>query len=566
VTRILLSSRKASLLLATVIASPLFVQHSARADSVSDMASMERQIHALEVQLKGLKVQAARHEREVDDARRQARQARMEIESNPYAMRQGYIAGENSLSAPPGMGRAPTPYATVSGMPGTGTTNFGGVPFKKGTFQIGGITISLGGFVEMAGIYRSRNESADISSNFGAIPWKNAAGAHMNEFHETDRQSRFSILVQGDISDRLHVSGYSETDFQGAGSSSNSRQSNSYVLRQRLFYGEVEDKADEWYVAGGQQWSLATMFKHGMGERDENIPLVIDAQYIPGFTWTRNTGVRVVKGFNHGEYHIGLALENPQSVWSGTTYTPPGATSVTINSAGGQVNNPSTTYSDDVAPDIILKGTMDKSFGHFEALGMLRFLHDRVSYSGSGKSHVTVGAGGGGAMLIPIIKHKLDFQASGLVGQGIGRYGTSNLADATTNRFGAPVAMPEAQVLAGLVGHPFKSVDVYAYGGMEDLLRSASFDVSGKAYGYGNPNFSVAGCDTEGASTCGANIKRVAQGTVGFWWRYLQGKYGTLQAGAQYSYTNVEAFRGVGGQPHTDDNMVFLSLRYLPFQ
>jgi len=553
-------------MLATVIAGPLFIQHAARADTSSDMATMERQIHALEAQLKGLKVQAARHEREVDDARLQARRARMEVEANPYAMRQGYIAGGNSLEAPPGMQRAPTPYAVVTGMPGTGTTTRGGVPFKKGTFQIGGITISLGGFIEMAGIYRTRNETADISSNFGAIPWANSPNYHTNEFHESNRQSRVSMLVQGDITDHLHVSGYSEMDLQSAGSSSNSRQSNSYTLRQRVFYGEVEDKSDEWYVAGGQMWSLATMFKHGMGERDENTPLVIDAQYVPGFTWTRNTGVRVVKGFRHGEYHIGLALENPQAVWGGTTYVPPGATSVTINNAGGQVNNVSTTYSDDVAPDVVVKASADESFGHFEALGILRFIHDRVSYTGSGKSHTAVAGGGGGAMLIPIIKHKLDFQASGLVGTGIGRYGTTALADATTGVNGAPVTLPEAQVLVGLVGHPVKTVDVYAYAGMEDLMRSASFNVAGKAYGYGNSNFSVGGCDTEGASTCGANIKRVAQGTVGFWWRYLQGQYGTLQAGLQYSYTNVEAFHGIGGQPHTDDNMVFLSLRYLPFQ
>ncbi|WP_342630031.1 hypothetical protein AAC691_10595 [Nguyenibacter vanlangensis] len=536
------------------------------AHAETSIETMEKQIRLLQVQLKELKVQQARRDREVQEARAAAQQARVEAESNPYAMRRAYANGAQGLATPSALATPvySTPYGQITGMP-VGRKS-AAAPFHKGQFAIGGVTITLGGFVEMAGIFRTRNETADISSNFGAIPWKNSPNAHMNEYHQSERQSRFAALVQGDLNSRLNVSGYTELDFQGAGSSSNSRQSNSYVLRSRLMYAELQDKPDDWYVAGGQMWSMATMFKHGMGLRDENIPLVIDAQYIPGFTWTRNTGIRAVKGFNHGEYHIGLALENPQSVWGGTTYVPPGATSVTINNPGGQVDNPSTTYSDDVAPDIIVKGTADPSFGHFEALGMMRFLHDRVSYLGHGNSHVVVAGGGGGAMLVPLIKHKLDFQASGLVGNGIGRYGTTNLADATTNRFGTPVALPEAQVLAGLIGHPAKSVDLYAYGGMEDILSGRYFNVGSKAYGYGNPNFVTTGCDTEGSTACSANIQRVIQGTVGMWWRYLQGDYGTLSFGAQYSYTNVAGFRGTGGVPHTDDNMVFLSMRYLPFQ
>ncbi|WP_220792603.1 hypothetical protein [Gluconacetobacter diazotrophicus] len=559
---------------------------SAHAETSIDV--MEKQIRLLQVQLKEMKSQQAQHAREVQEARDAARQARIEAESNPYAMRREYVGGAQGLATPRYVGGAQgqatyvsgvqglsasqspapqinnTPYGQITGMPVARSSSQ--APLRKGQFAIGGVTITLGGFFEMAGIFRSRNEASDISSNFATIPWLNSPNAHMNEYHQTERQSRLSVLVQGDLNSHLHASGYSEVDFQGSGTASNSRQSNSYVLRARVVYGELQDTENDWYVAGGQMWSLATMFKHGMDERNENIPLVIDAQYLPGFTWTRNTGVRAVKGFNHGEYHIGLSLENPQSVWGGTNYAPPGST-VTVNTAGGQVNNATTTYSDDVAPDIILKGAADPKFGHFEALGMMRFLHDRVSYLGHGQSHVVVAGGGGGAMLIPIIKHKLDFQASGLVGNGIGRYGTSNLADATTNRFGAPVALPEAQVLAGLVGHPIKSMDVYAYGGMEDILGGRSFNVGNKAYGYGNPALIATGCQTEMASNCTAtNIKRVTQGTVGFWWRYLHGDYGTMQFGMQYSYTNVRAFAGVGGTAHTDDNMVFLSMRYMPFQ
>ena len=39
-----------------------------------------------------------------------------------------------------------------------------------------------------------------------------------------------------------------------------------------------------------------------------------------------------------------------------------------------------------------------------------------------------------------------------------------------------------------------------------------------------------------------------------------------MQVGTQWSYTRKTAFYGVGGAPRTDENMVYFSFRYLPFQ
>jgi hypothetical protein len=36
--------------------------------------------------------------------------------------------------------------------------------------------------------------------------------------------------------------------------------------------------------------------------------------------------------------------------------------------------------------------------------------------------------------------------------------------------------------------------------------------------------------------------------------------------GPQYSYTHRTVYSGIGPTPKTDDNMVFLSFRYYPFQ
>ena len=58
------------------------------------------------------------------------------------------------------------------------------------------------------------------------------------------------------------------------------------------------------------------MDKTGITPRQENIPLTIDAQYVPGFTWTRNPQVRLVKDFG-SMVSAGLSLEAPQTIITG---------------------------------------------------------------------------------------------------------------------------------------------------------------------------------------------------------------------------------------------------------
>ena len=44
-----------------------------------------------------------------------------------------------------------------------------------GTFQLGAVTVTLGGFAALEGVYRTRNEAASIDTNFnGNIPLPNS--------------------------------------------------------------------------------------------------------------------------------------------------------------------------------------------------------------------------------------------------------------------------------------------------------------------------------------------------------------------------------------------------------
>jgi len=114
-----------------------------------------------------------------------------------------------------------------------------------GTFHLGGLTIQLGGFVDTIGVFRSRNETTSYSSNFGAIPVLQNPAAHESETRLTLQNSRFSMLMHGDIDPMQRIAAYVELDLGGAASTANSNESNSYTPRLRQAYvGYDNDRRD----------------------------------------------------------------------------------------------------------------------------------------------------------------------------------------------------------------------------------------------------------------------------------------------------------------------------------
>lgn len=453
------------------------------------------------------------------------------------------------------------------------------LPF--GTFKLGGVTVTLGGFAAAEGVYRSRNEAGTVATNFNGIPLPNSPNYHTPEYRESSQQSRLSLLTQANIDKNQHLTGYVETDFMSAGSSSNSNQSNSYTLRLRQFWGEYDNDAWGFHVIGGQGWSLATMYSHGLLPRSENVPLTIDAQYVVGFDWERQTEIRVVKDFDHQKLWLGLSAEEPQTTFgssagpsclSGSSSpTAMGGGELEYDQCGGSNVNPYASYSDTIAPDIIAKVAADPGYGHYELYGLMSFLGGRVSYpaAGDGQNYETVGGGIGGGMILPLIKNKLSFQFSGLVGNGVGRYGTSQLPDATFSPTGKIEPLPAYSLMGGIVAHPTPKLDIYSYAGAEGVWSKSYQDGSVNS-GYGNPNTNLAGCDME-LGSCSANTSSLVEGTIGAWYRFLKGSYGTLEAGAQYEYIKRNTFAGESGipgvqtSPSTNENAVLVSFRYLPF-
>jgi len=441
----------------------------------------------------------------------------------------------------------------------------------------GPVTLTFGGYMALESVYRNKNETADIGSNYNTgIPYAYQPNAHISEFRESARQSRFSLLAQGPKMGGMSAEGYLESDFLSAGISSNSSESNSYTLRMRHFYGTLRNTDSEWYLLAGQSWSFATLFTTAqMNPRTEQIPQTIDAQYVAGFNWTRNPQLRFVKSVGK-VFSAGISIESPQtSFYTGcngvATPAPAGCAappSNIITNAGGSLLNANQQYSIDFAPDIIAKIAVDPGFGHYELYGLGRGFRDRSPGTAAGTNNTTWAGSIGAGMILPLGPN-LQFQASGLAGSGNGRYGSAQLPDATIRPDGTVAAIREWQALAGLLLKPIPTMTVYLYAGEEQSSRTAYTNAAGTAaIGYGSALYNNSGCYslTGTGSTCIANTRAIKQVAIGNWWKVYQGDIGNFQIGLQYSYLERQAFSGVGGDPVANISMGFVSFRYYPYQ
>jgi hypothetical protein len=294
-----------------------------------------------------------------------------------------------------------------------------------------GVEITPGGYAAGESVYRSKATGGDIPTAFSAIPYEGADAYSLSEFYGSARQSRVSMMVEGKTA-AATLRGYYEADWLGTGITSNNNQSNSYVLRQRVIWGQAETK-DHWAFTGGQLWSLATEDKKGISNLSGDImtPQTIDPNYVAGFVWTRQYGFRVTKTFKNVAF--GIAAENPQLLYSAalagstpyaiigsaganggnynaaisglsglSTYVQSYSALNTQDSAGntvyGYVRNYNTVsansnisnYSFNQAPDMLVKIAFDPGWGHYEIFGIAGFAHQTV-YPGVTQNSVKYG-------------------------------------------------------------------------------------------------------------------------------------------------------------------------------
>ena len=443
-----------------------------------------------------------------------------------------------------------------------------------------GIAITPVAFFAFETVWRSRALASDINTPFNSTPFDGAGMAHVSELNFSGRQSRVGALFEGNPGP-FKLSGYVEADFLSSGTTSNDNQSNSYTLRQRQIWGQAALN-EGFTVTGGQMWSLVTETKKSTDNRTENLPMTVDSQYHVGFSWARQPAIRFQQKFGNG-FTAAASLEQAEYIYSATN----APTNFFIGNAGtgGGLYSPLANYSNNVAPDVIVKGTYDAKYGHFEVGGIARWFRDRnypaVTTTAGANNSTTAGGGFFANLRMPATKY-LDVGVHLMTGPGVGRYGTSTLPDVTVRPDGTLATIKSQQGLISLEGHPTKKLDIFGYGGGEYAQRTNYLSSTGKLVGYAPITSSNAGCGVETLPTSTGNgfaggapynpgtpanclgaTRVIAQGTGGFTYRvYTNPKYGRLQYQLQYSYLARKAWAGVGGAPTGTNNMVFTGMRY----
>jgi hypothetical protein len=253
------------------------------------------------------------------------------------------------------------------------------------TIKYKGVNITPGGFLVAETVFRQRAASADIPTPMNAIPYPGNALSRVTESNFSGRQSRITMLVDTKLSS-AKLTGYYEADFLGAGTTSNNRQTNSYVLRQRQAWAQAAFDSGLSFT-GGQMWSLATETRKGIQNRTETMPMTIDVNYTVGFTYLRGYGFRVVKDFG-GKFAVAASVEGPQSTFGGrgfsTVTSATGATTqnffINAPGAGGGLYNAfdATGYTVNKAPDMVFKVAADPGYGHYELFGILSTFRNRI--------------------------------------------------------------------------------------------------------------------------------------------------------------------------------------------
>jgi hypothetical protein len=471
------------------------------------------------------------------------------------------------------------------------------------TIHYKGVQITPVAFFAAEGVWRQRSMNSDINTPFNSIPFMGANEAHVSELQFSGRQSRLGGLFVGDTGP-FKLSGYFEADFLGAGTTSNDNQSNSFVLRQRQIWGQAATTKG-FAVTGGQMWSLVTENGKNTDNRTEKLPNTIDAQYTVGFSWERQPSFRIQQRFagksEGSALTLAMSLEQSQ-ITNYNAANPP--TNFFINGPGqngGLFNAFNGTPTNNVAPDVVVKGAWDTKISHVEIGGVARWMRDRY-YPAPAQSNTGIPASPGAAPIndtkfaggvfgsarVTTSKY-LDVAFQTMLGDGVGRYGSAQLPDATVHPSGTLEPIRNYHGLFSLEGHATPKLDIYAYfGGEYDQRTVYATGVAASPFtGYGPINANLTGCNTEvavttaatggsitPAGTCAAVTRAIFEGMAGWTYRVVNSpKYGRLQYQMNYQYITRSSWAGLlsgtygssastFGNVKAVNNMVFASMRY----
>ncbi len=420
--------------------------------------------------------------------------------------------------------------------------------------KIGDTTIMPVGFMDATAYWRDKDAGGSIGSNFGSVPFNNAATAKLSEMRFSPQNSRIGFRVDGDWKG-THFLAFNEFDFLGASGTNNLSVSNGgFVPRLRLFW--VDLRKGEWEILAGQSWSMLTPNRHGLSAlpRDLFYSQVMDVNFMAGLTWTRLPGVRFL-------YHpsdrvaVGLSLENPDQYIGGSG----GGPMVTLPSAlsglaGSQVDNSTNVQTTpNLHPDIIAKIAFDSSSHvHFEIAGIERTF--RLWNTTTGQYFTKAGGGGslnGNLEILP----KFRLVTNNYWSDGGGRYLFGQAPDFVVRADGSISPLHAGGTVDGFETAVNKNTLIYAYYGGIYIGRDVALDSNGASligYGYRGA-----------ANSQNRSVQEITFGFNQTLWK--DARYGALNFMGQYEYLMRAPWywaAGIAGGKQTHDNTIYLNFRY----
>jgi hypothetical protein len=278
------------------------------------------------------------------------------------------------------------------------------------------------------------------------------------------------------------------------------------------------------------------------------------------------------------KFFAGIGIENAETLNPGGQNLP---TNLLIGSAGvgGGLYNLNANYSFNMTPDFVAKIAAEPGWGHWELFGVARSFRDRIYPTTGTPFNSSVWGGGiGGGFRGPLFNKKLSIGLKGLYGEGVGRYGSSTIADITLRPDATISPLHGFSALSTVELNPNPRLSVYLNYGGDYIGRDYTINSAGKEVGYGTYTTDMSGCNIEVATggsfspstpaKCGGSNKDVQEFTAGYWYNMYNGPKGRLRYGLQYAWFERDLWSGQGGPPNPSnsakgtDNMFWTSLRY----
>ena len=417
--------------------------------------------------------------------------------------------------------------------------------------KIGNTTIMPVGFMDATAVWRDKDAGSSIGSNFGSIPYNNAAAGKLTEFRFSPQNSRIGFRVDGNWKG-AHFIGYNEFDFLGqSGSFALGVTNGAFVPRLRLFWVDV--RKGSWEILGGQSWSLLTPNRRGLSALPGDLfySQTIDVNYMAGLTWTRQPGFRFI--YHSGDkVAFGVSFENPNQYIGGSGGGPTVVLPTALTGlAATQLDNATGTVlaTPNVHPDIIAKLAFDPtSRVHFEVAGIERTFRDWDPNNNLYSTKV----GGGGSINgnFEVVKG-LRLITNNYWSDGGGRYLFGNAPDLVLRADGSISPIHAGGAVEGFEA-TVKNFLFYGYYGAIYVGRDVAVDTNGSLVGYGYKG------------SANSQNRSIQEGTIGFnqtIWK--DPKYGAINFMGQYEYLTRDPWSVALGAPKaTHDSTIYMNLRY----